>query len=91
MKLVPGVLLCPSMYHQPGHEKGKGDAELACHFEERTALPWDAGPARILLPYLANCVHRRLLQFKVLSPTAPYPLFQDGKVLPMVYFLALEL
>ena len=23
VKSVPGVLLCPSMYHQPGHEKGK--------------------------------------------------------------------
>lgn len=41
----------------------------------KDSLSFEMRQAHILLPYLADCVHRRLLQFKVLSPTAPYPLF----------------
>ena len=40
--------------------------------------------ARILLPSLAGCVYRRLLQFKILSPTAPHPFLKMGKYFFMV-------
>ena len=50
MKSVPGVLLCPSTYHQPGQEKGKEMQSWLGHFEEGQTILWDA-----LSPQPASC------------------------------------
>ncbi|KAI4553860.1 hypothetical protein MJT46_016040 [Ovis ammon polii x Ovis aries] len=44
--------------------------------------------ARILLPYLANCVHRRLLQFKTLQSTRKF-ISESQSDLPPVSFYAM--
>ena len=86
MKSVPGVLLCPSMYHQPGHEKGKEMQSWLGHFEEGQSILWD-----ILSPHPVS-LSGQLCAQKVTSvqgteprcSLSPFPTM--GKYLFMVYF-----
>lgn len=86
MKSVPGLLLCPSMYHQPGHEKGKEMQSWLGHFEEGQSILWDASS-----PHPAS-LSGQLCTQKVTSVqgTEPHcslsPVPKMGKYFLMVYF-----
>lgn len=77
MKSVPGILLCPSTYHQPKQEKRKEMQSWLGHFEEGQTILWDA-----LSPRPAS-LSGWLCTQKVTSVQDTEPHFSSSPVLKM--------